>query len=64
MPFFARCGPLKTKTKKWSLLTGALRAFVNKPLIYIYKQRPNLRIHEVLPHGALILQLTFFIFFY
>ena len=31
MPFFARCGPLKTKTKKWYLLMGALRAFVNKP---------------------------------
>ena len=36
MPFFARCGPLKTKTKKWSLLTGTLRAFVNEPFKEIF----------------------------
>ena len=36
MPFFDRCGPLKTKTKKWSLLTGALRAFVNEPFKEIF----------------------------
>ena len=36
MPFFDRCGPLKTKTKKWSLLTGALRVFVNEPFKEIF----------------------------
>ena len=42
MPFFARCGPLKTKTKKWSLLTGAFRAFVNE----LFKESFNTTIME------------------